>query len=240
MSLLTIQGPSGPGVNPAKVSLRTHEVATFGLCKCGGCHLDLRLAATTPVQFRGLVVAGADRWRIENLSDSEPLVIEDVDGRAPATVALPMESLPFARDMAVVTPFGKVPGVSVTVFFSPSPGAVAAGQRCPAIESPRRELDQSARYFAVLSTLCEHVLKYGHAGQVPTSSAIAARLALSPRAVDSHIDYLVDKFDIPAPVTRNTGWKRRALIRYVRAHEGLAQVVRLGASAGTGQLVTGA
>jgi len=202
--------------------------------------LDLRLAAATPVQFRGQVVAGTDRWRIENLSDSEPLVVEDVDGQAVATVALPRESLPFAHDMAVVTPFGRVPGVAVTVFFSPSASAPSAGQRCPAIKSPRCELDPGARYFAVLSTLCEHVLKYGHAGRVPTSSDIAARLALSPRAVDSHIDYLVDKFDIPAPVTRSTGWKRHALIRYVHAHEGVAQLLRVGARAATGQLVTGA
>lgn len=237
--MLTIQEPGEPGRDPRRVSLRTHEVATFGVCKCDRCHLDLRFAPAAPVQFRGQIVAGADRWRVENLSDSELLVVQDADGRAAQTVALPRESLAFEYDMAVITPFGKVPGVAVTVFFSPSASAATAAQRCPAIAPPRCELDRGSRYFAVLSALCEHVLDHGRGGLVPTSSQIAARLALSPRAVDSHIDYLVDKLDIPAPVTRSTGWKRRALVRYVRAHEGTAQVLRLGNQADVGQLVAG-
>lgn len=75
----------------------------------------------------------------------------------------------------------------------------------------------------MLGALCEPTLLHGAAGRVPSSAEIAARLGLTPRAVDSHIDYLVEKLDILAPVTLSTGWKRRALIDYVRGHEGVAR-----------------
>jgi len=227
MSTLTIQGPGQPGRDPEKVSLAASEAGTFGICECGNCHLDLLLTAVRPVNFRGQVIAGADRWHVENLSDSEPLVVRDVDRRVAAAVALPTESLPFTHDMAVITPFSQVSGAMVTVFFNPSGERAVVGSSCPGISAPPElMLDPNARYFAVLSVLCEHVVRGGPVGLVPTSARIAARLALSPRAVDSHIDYLIGKFDIPAPVTRSNGWKRQALIRYVQAHEGIVHVLR--------------
>ena len=125
-----------------------------------------------------------------------------------------------------MSPFNRVEGVSVTVFFSPSP-AQAVGPGCPAI-SPRPEpvLDPNALHVSVLSALCESALLEEPTGHMPTSSDIAARLDLSPRAVDSHIDYLIEKLDIPAPTYRGVGWKRSALIAYVRAHESLARALR--------------
>jgi hypothetical protein len=61
---------------------------------------------------------------------------------------------------------------------------------------------------------------------VPTSSHIARRLGISPRAVDAHVDYLIDKFGIPAPAQRDTGWKRRALMAYVQNHGDVARLLQ--------------
>jgi hypothetical protein len=179
------------------------------------------------MNFRAQILAGFDRWLIENLSDNEPLIVANADDQARSRTALPGESLPCTADMAIIRPFGGPQEVCVTVFFTPSTEAATSRACCPGIRAvPDLELDTTARYFAVLTALCEPELQDEFADQLPTSSNIASRLALSPRAVDSHIDYLVEKLDIPVPVNRSTGWKRRALIKYVRGDNQVARAVR--------------
>jgi hypothetical protein len=227
MPALTIQAPAERGSDPRKVSLQPKEVGTFGVCECGSCNLDLPISASPPINFRAQILAGYERWLIENLSDSEPLTVANADNQARSRTALPGESLPCTGDMAIVRPFGGPLDVCVTVFFTPSTEAASNSACCPGIRAvPDLDLDTTARYFAVLTALCESELQDDFADQLPTSSSIASRLALSPRAVDSHIDYLVEKLDIPVPVDRSTGWKRRALIKYVRGNKQVAQAVR--------------
>lgn len=174
----------------------------------------------------GEIVVGPDRWRVVNLSDADSMIVSHVDDSTDPAVVWPGEWLPFTHDMAIVRPYGRADAASVTVFFTPGPGR-SGGGGCPAIrQSNDPSLDPGARYFAVLAALCAPALADGSTARVPTSSDIAARLDLSPRAVDSHIDYLVDKFGIPVPVTRSTGWKRRALIAHVRARESIARILR--------------
>jgi hypothetical protein len=121
--------------------------------------------------------------------------------------------LPFALDMAVVSPARMPGGASVTVFAAVAQAPKPRMLPCPAL-APRPEpaLNPQARYYAVLTELCAAEPW----DAAPTSADIAARLHLSPRAVDAHIDYLVKKFDIPAPARRSTGWKRAALLAHVR------------------------
>src|ERR1700722_3439270 len=227
MPALTIQAPAERGFDPRKVSLQPQEAGTLGVCECGSCHFDLPISASPPMNFRAQILAGFDRWRIENLSDSEPLIVANADDQARSRTAMPRESLPCTADMAIIRPFGGPLEVCVTVFFTPSSEAGATRACCPGIRAmPDLELDTTARYFAVLTALCEPELQDEFAGQLPTSSSIASQLALSPRAVDSHIDYLVEKLDIPIPVNRSTGWKRRALIKYVRGNNQVARAVR--------------
>lgn len=227
MSVLTVQGPAERGRDTQKISLRTDELATFGVCKCGRCPFELRLADGAAVPFTGEVLAGPERWYLRNQSGDRPLVVTDVDGRRQPVTVLPGEILSSTLDMATVSPFRWTDGVSVTIFFSPSADPAVPGPGCPAI-APRPEpvLDPNALYVSVLAVLCEPVLLDGATGSVPTSSGIAARLALSPRAVDSHIDRLIEKFDIPAPPHRGAGWKRSALIAYVGSHKRVAQALR--------------
>jgi hypothetical protein len=176
----------------------------------------------------GEIAVGPDRWRIANLSDGMSMMVTDVDNSADPTVVWPGEWLPFSHDMAIVTPLDKSDALSVTVFFTPGSTTSRAGAcGCPAIgRRSDPSLDPGARYFAVLAALCGPVLFEGPGAPVPTSADIAARLDLSARAVDSHIDYLVDKFGIPVPVIRSNGWKRRALIAHVRARESIVRALR--------------
>lgn len=231
MSVLTIQAPAERGRSPRRVDLRAGEVATFGSCGCGVCELDLRVPAA-PAPFRGEVLAAADRWRVANAGDGEPFRVTDLDtGRT--VLVWPGEQVPFRCDMATVSPGpGGTDGpAGMVVFFSPDTAPrPARGRPCPAIR-PRRgpRLDPDARYFAVLEVLCEPVLDGAGARGVPTSGDIAGRLGISPRAVDAHVDYLVDKLAIPTPPIRGTGWKRRALVAHVRRWPDTVEGPRAGA-----------
>ena len=152
-------------------------------------------------------------WWIANLSDRDLLFVADVDRPADPIAIRPGGRLPFGLDMAVVTPQRQAGAVSVTVFAPLVEPARPPVRRCPAIAPPRcPELDPGARYFAVLAELCVADVD----ALVPTSADIAARLDLTPRAVDAHIDYLVKKLRLPPPAMRRTGWKRTALIAHVR------------------------
>jgi len=163
--------------------------------------------------FRGAITSGPSVWWITNASDRDPLFVADVDRLDDPVAIRPGGRLPFGLDMATVSPTRAPGGASVTVFAPMAEAAWPRVHHCPAIPRPREpELDPDARYFAVLAELCAAQVE----GPMPTSAAIAARLDLSPRAVDAHIDYLVKKFAIPAPATRSTGWKRTALIAHVR------------------------
>lgn len=177
----------------------------------------------------GEIAVGLDRWHISNLSDATSMSVTDVDEVGAPTVVWPGETVPLDHDMAIVEPLGGGSGaLSVTVFFSLAPaGRRTTAGACPAIT--RRtdpQLDPDARYFAVLAALCGPVLFGGPDEPLPTSAQIAARLGLSPRAVDAHIDYLVEKFGIPTPVARGAGWKRRALLAHVRTREGIVGALR--------------
>jgi hypothetical protein len=226
-SLLTLQGPAERGRDTQKISLRTDESATFGVCKCGRCPFELRLAGGAAVPFTGQILAGAGRWYLRNHSGDRPLVVADVDDSVRPVTVLPGEMLPFSLDMATVSPFHRIDGVSVTVFFSPGAIAAHVSPCCPAIHpQPDPVLDPNALYVSVLTALCEPALSADSTVPMPTSSDIAAQLALTPRAVDSHIDYLIEKLAIPAPRYRGVGWKRSALIAYVRGHKNIAQALR--------------
>jgi len=212
VSVLMIQGPAERGRNPYRVDVSEGHSATFGSCDCHSCDLDLRITGGM-TYFRGVVTSGPSVWWITNASEHDPLFVADVDRPDDPVEIRPGVRLPFGLDMATVSPTREPGSAAVTVFAPMVEAAWPPVRHCPAIVRPREpELDPEARYFAVLAELCAAQVE----GPMPTSAAIAARLDLSPRAVDAHIDYLVKKFGIPAPATRSTGWKRTALLAHVR------------------------
>lgn len=209
VSVVTLQGPAERGRNPQRIDLREGRSATFGACGCNFCDLDLRISGVT-LSFYGEITAARSVWWIANSSDRDPLFVADVDHPEDAVVVRPGGRLPFALDMAVVTPTRVGGGTSVTVFATVVKAARPQQRWCPAITT-EPTLDRSARYYAVLAELCAEA-----GGAMPTSADIAARLHMSPRAVDAHIDYLVKKLNLPTPARRSTGWKRTALVAHAR------------------------
>jgi hypothetical protein len=203
----------------------TNEIVTFGVCKCGQCDLDLCLSSRRPVHFRGRISVGWSSWWIENLS-GQPLIVSQTYGGDSLGVAQPGESLPISRATATVAPYDSTSGICLEVCFQPAAGQRAVTSTCPAIPLAAPKLDVRARYFAVLTALCSDALVHYPGASVPTSSHIAGRLGISPRAVDAHVDYLIEKFGIPAPAQRDTGWKRRALMAYVQNHRDVARLLQ--------------
>lgn len=222
---LTVQGFFGQGTAPAMTARETNGIVTFGVCKCGQCDLDLCLSSRRPVHFRGRISVGWSSWWIENLS-GQPLIVSQTYGGGSLGVAQPGESLPISRATATVAPYDSTSGICLEVSFQPAGGQRAVTSTCPAIPLAAPKLDVRARYFAVLTALCSDALAHYPGTSVPTSSHIAGRLGISPRAVDAHVDYLVDKFGIPAPAQRDTGWKRRALMAYVQNHGDVARLLQ--------------
>jgi len=202
---VTVQGPVERGRDPRRVDVPGGGTRTFGTCACGACSWDLAIAAEP--DFRGSVSADGGVWWVANLSDREPLFVADVDRPAEVTAVRPGERLPFGLDMALVSPAAEPGALALTVFAAVAEPPRSLLPRCPAIRPGAPRLDPDARYFAVLVELC--------AG-APTSAAIAARLGMSPRAVDAHVDYLAQKLDLPEPPIRRPGWKRTALIAHAR------------------------
>ncbi|GAA0221388.1 hypothetical protein GCM10010492_19400 [Saccharothrix mutabilis subsp. mutabilis] len=214
MSAVTVQGPVERGRSPRRVEVPGGGTRTFGTCACGECAWDLPIDGEP--DFRGAVEAEGGVWWITNLSDTETLFVADVDDPGEASAVRPGERVPFGFDMATVTPARRPGRVTVTVFAAVTEVPPPVVRRCPAIRPEVPQLDPDARYSAVLAALCER-----RGPVAPTSADIAARLRMSARAVDAHIDYLVRKLEIPEPAIRRTGWKRMALIEHVRTH-GLA------------------
>ncbi|MEV0678920.1 hypothetical protein AB0I60_20620 [Actinosynnema sp. NPDC050436] len=210
---MTVQGPVARNRGARRVEVPPGGARTFGTCGCGRCSWDLLIPGRPAADLRGVVEADRSVWWPANLSDRRPLFVADVDRPGEAGPVRPGERLPFGLDMAVVSPTRQPGPPVVTVFAGFAARPLPRSPRCPAIHPDEPRLDPDARYYAVLAALC------GGAGPfAPTSADIAARLRMSPRAVDAHIDYLVRKLDLPEPATRRNGWKRTALIDHVRAH----------------------
>jgi hypothetical protein len=105
--------------------------------------------------------------------------------------------------------------------FGPEPpkeSASPARTACPATASaPRLRLDSA--YYAVLEELCRAWRSAGEGSRLPTSAQVADRLnrrglRLTRRAVDHHVEHLVDRLGlrerIPEKAQRG---RREALVR---------------------------
>lgn len=210
--------------------LALDERSTFGCCSCRPW--DIAVAADGFGHVVGAVTACSDHWRVDNLSRSTALLIEDLEDpqqfiRVPGArrgVVIPFE----LAQIAVAGP-GRPPLLTV---FGPEPAVIPdPGSGCPAEVDEgqaRHLLDPETRYFAVLRALCESQLA-GPGHPVPTSEAIARRLAecgvrLSPRAVDHHIDYLVQRLHLsPVAGSVQRSWKKEVLAS-VALRQGLLDI----------------
>jgi hypothetical protein len=201
--------------------LRPGESTSLGPCPCVGCSFDVVLPADRAGASVALrVTAASDHWRLTNLGSTR-LVVENRDQ--------PIEYFTLDTHRAEVpVPFeaanvgsGARGGVELVVLGPRSVVADAGREACRRSTSSGYGIDRTTIYFAVMVALCEARLRSGPGAALPASSQIATTIQrwrgveLSPRAVDGHIDYLIDKMGI-RPATAETagrrGWKREALV----------------------------
>ncbi|MDG4832681.1 hypothetical protein O7627_25720 [Solwaraspora sp. WMMD1047] len=200
--------------------LHLGESITFGTCLCTNCDFDMMLRPEQGA-VAGRVTAYGDHWRIDNLSEGRPLVVEDLEN-AHQLVSVP------AATLQVVMPFELarvlVSDRTIALVYGPEPEtADISDATCPAAGPDEPSpLDRSATYFSVLVALCEPRLRGIVDAPPPTSAQIAAKLQrngtpISPIAVDSQIAYLVEKLDLKpeTPDGHRRSWRKERLISAV-------------------------
>jgi hypothetical protein len=216
---VSIQCAQHPARGSTVLDLIPGQAATFGTCGCGRCLHDLLLHTSKAGHIAGRVSAFADHWRIDNLSIDNRLFIEDVEeygqlvtvppGRA--QVVVPFE---ISRIMA-----GETTQVEVAKIFGPEPlTGCDPARRCPREQPNVARLDEESTYFEVLATLCNDRLNVDPSAALPTSVAIAKTMRergrfITPRAIDEHINYLIDKLGLrPAGKgLARRSWRKEAL-----------------------------
>lgn len=217
---VTITGPHIIGYGVA--NLRVDDVVTFG-CACG-CHgrpIDLAMAPEPCPTIVGRVSVRDRHWMLCNLGSVRLLVenaecSEEYIGIGPGHLYVPM---PF-EITRIRSSCGGAQEITV-LGFEPS----LSGVECPCAlghghTHTVHALDRRAAYFAVLQALCEPRLTFGPAAALPSSSQVAVSLRrrgidLTARAVDAHIDYMLDKLKLRTSVGHTDGrrgWKREVLV----------------------------
>jgi hypothetical protein len=210
----SVQGPASTG--GLVVDLAPGERLSFGSCGCAQCGHALVLATPRPGDLVGRVTASADHWRLDNLSVTTPLLCRDLEdatqlvrvGPGRLGVVIPFE-------LAQVSWAGHGTAEPLTV-FGPEPAFGAGpGRCCGAGGAPDDvHLNRGAAYYAVLEALCAPWLAGGPGTRLPRSADIAAELSrrglrLTRRAVDHHIDYLVDRLGVGAGDEPGARFRRR-------------------------------
>lgn len=224
---VSVQAPASAAGPGTVRHLAPGERLTFGRCRCDGCGFDLVVDGPgADPHLAGAVTALADHWQLHNLSPSAVLLARDLEDPGQCVRLMPGRvavAMPF--ELAAVTSLGPWPA-GITV-FGPEPTSPPVAVRACQDRGPAVRLNVRASYFSVLRALCAPRLVGPAAERLPTSAELSARLAsqglaLSPRAVDRHIDYLVERFGLQADdwSAFGRGWKREALAR---------EAIRLGA-----------
>ncbi|MGH8876180.1 MAG: hypothetical protein ACRD0P_02375, partial [Stackebrandtia sp.] len=202
---------------PRSVRLSPGESLTFSACTVNGCGLAAASRDSPPCTV-GLMFR-SDHWTLSNRGPSS-LIVDNLEYRheyfsvAAGRVDVP---IPFVRSSV---------GNTYTVELDrgaarqDEAGSATPCHHCDS-EPGSSTMDTSTIYFNVLQELCRPRLERGPGSSLPTSREIAKSLRekghrLSPRAVDAHIDYLLDKLgarpsDDDGGGNRR-GWKRESLV----------------------------
>lgn len=179
------------------VQLGPGEQATFGR-GCPSVEVDVVLPDPAVARLAGRITATGDHWLVTNLSASTTYVVENPEGGgefirvAPRRVDAPV---PFEFSRLVI-PGSQAP-VSFDVLAPEHTYADEVGSPTGPTTLASFSLDESAKYFLVLVSLCEPRLRDAVSPVLPTVPDIVERLRplpschdLTRRAVSFHIDYL--------------------------------------------------
>lgn len=219
--------PAPGGQEQEIVPLAPGEDATFGR---GGPGHQVRLVIDHPGVGRlaGRITAAEDYWLLSNHSLDRTYLVENPEGAGEHVKVAPRRlgaSIPFelARVLLLVEP-----APLEFVVFAPPPRLADQG----ALPPPDTEtgaapfpLDETAKYFLVLTALCEPRLRDGSSAALPTDPQILDRLRLLPScrqltrsAVNFHLDYLARvklRLGEPAAAERpRLEWRRAALVSF--------------------------
>ncbi len=194
--------------------LHAGQAARFGFCVCGRCNVDFRMGLAGV--FGELQAESKVCW-LWNLSRYASLVLWDLEDPRqrlrlpPGKPALP---IPFELTRVGVLGAGELGFLTV---IGPEPRESEATPRpCHGGGHTQTapQLDPSATYYAVLQVLCD-AWTDSDRGRLPSSAEVALALrdrglAISSRAVDHHINYLIRRTMVDQNGPRR---KREALVQ---------------------------
>ena len=199
MDTIVIEPPCTGRQRPSVLGLRPGASATFGR-GAPDVPVDVLLPYDGISRLAGTVAAQDDFWTLSNLSRRSTYVVENLEGAGEHVKVVPgrlRAPIPFELSRLVLPARGLNCALKVYApqhaFAAPAP---------PALGEPTTllyALDPQTKYFRVLVALCEHRLRDPACVRIPTTAQVVARLreldgcaGISARAVDYHIDYLVD------------------------------------------------
>jgi hypothetical protein len=208
---ITVQGPAAAGEQPEQWHLADGEVATFGVCRCGRCELDLRIRGAGLPAVSGQIEADEDFWRISNLSEDAPVIVVDMEDWYQYVVVDPgRRNVPVPFELSRIELAATPGGPEIAVFgYEPRYAEEARPGVCRTAASQRPLLDREATYYSVLQELCRSRRGGALDANLPTSGEIAEKLrprhrTISARAVDAHIKYVSEKLRLPKGANRDT------------------------------------
>lgn len=74
-----VQGPSTIGRTPDRVTVGVGDSATAGICNCGTCEFDLRIANEAMPPVAGRISAHTGFWTFSNLSAETQVTVTNMD-----------------------------------------------------------------------------------------------------------------------------------------------------------------
>ncbi|MFI5895204.1 hypothetical protein ACIA5D_34405 [Actinoplanes sp. NPDC051513] len=206
---------------PTVRELAPGQAATFGRGSAGR-PVDIALPDVAISRVAGRILAVEDHWLVSNLSARSTYVIENPEGGgefikvAPRRLEMPV---PFEFSRVVVP--GTDRSAAFFVFAPQHTYADIAATPDGSADATRTSfpLDETAKYFLILLTLCEPRLRNASSPVIPTAPEILERLAglgLTRAAVNFHIDYLArEKLRVKSPTgaeSTKADWQRNAIV----------------------------
>jgi hypothetical protein len=229
MDNVTIQlPPRSQETRPQLLHLRPGDAVTFGR-GAPDAQVDVPMPHPGVSRLAGEVAATEDHWAISNFSRSSTYVVDNPEGAGEHVKVAPRRlRMPVPFEFARVEIPVHDGAASFLVYASQhgyvdltEPGTRPGGDPTTAAFA----IDETAKYFLILVTLCEPRLRNSATVAIPTVAEVVERLdsqparrALTRSAVNFHIDYLATaklRIRERTATTEKPGrldWKREALV----------------------------